>query len=380
MVSSDWYNLDQDNTLGGNNPSILKIPSQKAIKEALNTKQDTLVSGTNIKTINNTSLLGSGNIDIQSGGTVTVDSALSTTSENPVQNKVITGALDDKQDALTAGTDLEIVEGDAPLPTGYTRLQFIQSSGTQYINTGYTMTSDVVEYGITVYGRFGNGASLFGSEYSSSNAKYSGVPYGSSAAGPNIFIGSSGGILSSIFESALWNKYIVKTTSATNGTITLNGEITSFTYASGIQKNLAIYVFANNKDNTAVQKASMKVKSFYIKDNNVLVRNLVAARRESDNAIGMFDTLNNTFYTNAGTDSFIAGEVAPETTGTTIRFTNDSGYITNSAIANMQTTSNLVTSVSSSSTDAQYPSAKLFYDTVGNIESALNTINSGSST
>lgn len=32
------------------------------------TKQDTLVSGTNIKTINNQSLLGSGNIDIQGGG------------------------------------------------------------------------------------------------------------------------------------------------------------------------------------------------------------------------------------------------------------------------------------------------------------------------
>ena len=44
-----------------------------------------------------------------------------------------------------------------------------------------------------------------------------------------------------------------------------------------------------------------------------------------------------------------------------------------------QTTSNLVTSVSSASTDAQYPSAKLFYDTVGDIETALQTINSGGS-
>lgn len=34
----------------------------------LNAKQDTLVSGTNIKTINNESILGSGNIDIQGGG------------------------------------------------------------------------------------------------------------------------------------------------------------------------------------------------------------------------------------------------------------------------------------------------------------------------
>lgn len=36
-----------------------------------NSKQDTLVSGTNIKTINNESLLGSGNISIQGGGTST---------------------------------------------------------------------------------------------------------------------------------------------------------------------------------------------------------------------------------------------------------------------------------------------------------------------
>ena len=47
-------------------------------------------------------------------------------------------------------------------------------------------------------------------------------------------------------------------------------------------------------------------------------------------------------------------------------------------IQNMQTTTNLVTSVSSASTDTQYPSAKLLYDTIGNIESLLNDINSGS--
>lgn len=40
----------------------------------------------------------------------------------------------------------------------------------------------------------------------------------------------------------------------------------------------------------------------------------------------------------------------------------------------LQTKSNLVTSVSSSSTDTQYPSAKLLYDTVGNIEATLDAI------
>jgi len=53
---------------------------------------------------------------------------------------------------------------------------------------------------------------------------------------------------------------------------------------------------------------------------------------------------------------------------------NPNGYLTSSAISNMQTTNNLVTSVSSSSTDSQYPSAKLFYDTIGDIESTINTI------
>lgn len=70
-----------------------------ATKEQVSSKQDQLVSGTNIKTINGQTLLGEGNIEIQGGGTITVDSELSTTSENPVQNKVITNAINGKQDA-----------------------------------------------------------------------------------------------------------------------------------------------------------------------------------------------------------------------------------------------------------------------------------------
>lgn len=45
-----------------------------------------------------------------------------------------------------------------------------------------------------------------------------------------------------------------------------------------------------------------------------------------------------------------------------------------SSLAGKQDIANLVTSVSSSSTDSQYPSAKWAYDTIGDIESAINTI------
>lgn len=44
------------------------------------------------------------------------------------------------------------------------------------------------------------------------------------------------------------------------------------------------------------------------------------------------------------------------------------------ALNNKQDTSNLVTSISSSSTDVQYPSAKCVYDIVGDIESTLDAI------
>lgn len=65
-----------------------------------------LVSGTNIKTINNQSLLGSGNIQIG----FTIDSALSTTSENAVQNKVVKAAIDTKQDIIS---DLATIRSNA---------------------------------------------------------------------------------------------------------------------------------------------------------------------------------------------------------------------------------------------------------------------------
>lgn len=47
------------------NTSDLSKPVSNATQTALNAKQDTLVSGTNIKTINGTGLLGSGNIEIE---------------------------------------------------------------------------------------------------------------------------------------------------------------------------------------------------------------------------------------------------------------------------------------------------------------------------
>lgn len=55
--------------------------------------------------------------------------------------------------------------------------------------------------------------------------------------------------------------------------------------------------------------------------------------------------------------------------------TNDFTNYYKNKIGDKEETSNKVTSISASSTDTQYPSAKCVYDIVGNIETALDTVN-----
>lgn len=78
--------------------------TKNQVDTALAGKQATLVSGTNIKTINGNSILGEGNLVIESGSQITVDDAMSSSSENPVQNKVITAALGNKANSADLAT------------------------------------------------------------------------------------------------------------------------------------------------------------------------------------------------------------------------------------------------------------------------------------
>jgi len=88
--------IDTDTTLSLN--SDIVVPSQKAVKSYLAANyQPTLVSGTNIKTINSTSLLGSGDLSIPS--------TILYNSTTPV---------------LVAGTTNETLIASVPIPTSIT--------------------------------------------------------------------------------------------------------------------------------------------------------------------------------------------------------------------------------------------------------------------
>lgn len=78
-------------------------------------KQATLRSGINIKSINNTSILGAGNISIEGG---TVDPSLSPTSTNAIQNRAVYNALQDKQDKLISGSNIKSIGGTSLLGSG----------------------------------------------------------------------------------------------------------------------------------------------------------------------------------------------------------------------------------------------------------------------
>ena len=87
--------------------------TESEVDTALNNKQDTLVSGTSIKTINNTSLLGSGNISIGGGGS-SVD--IATTWGNPTSDskvpseKLAKDSLDTKANSNHTHTKSEITD------------------------------------------------------------------------------------------------------------------------------------------------------------------------------------------------------------------------------------------------------------------------------
>lgn len=88
------YTAETETAIGGKVDTSTYEAYTAATDTAIQGKQETLVSGINIKTINNNSLLGSGDIHIAAQGVI--DTEMSNTSENAVQNKVIKAYADTK--------------------------------------------------------------------------------------------------------------------------------------------------------------------------------------------------------------------------------------------------------------------------------------------
>lgn len=99
------------------------------LNNALAGKQDTLVSGTSIKTVNNNSVLGSGNITIDSGDTVTYTATVQTGTE---LGKIDINSTETSIYAPTIPAAVSAFTNDAGYLTSYTETDPIFTASAAY--------------------------------------------------------------------------------------------------------------------------------------------------------------------------------------------------------------------------------------------------------
>lgn len=193
------------------------------------------------------------------------------------------------------------------LPDGYTQLEYIQSSGTQYIDTGFKPNQDtrvVTKFDMTQTDAAWR--KLWGSGSGTYNLDFALWNFGTKKLQSYYGKQTNGGVdITGMSLNVDANKNIWKYSGAT-----ITFAKNNFTCA------YSMYIFNVNKDNNSQYlPGMMKLYLFKIYDNDVLVRDFIPCKNSSG-VIGLYDLVNNQFYQNAGTGSFTAGpEVEQEDKG-----------------------------------------------------------------
>lgn len=181
------------------------------------------------------------------------------------------------------------------LPEGYTQLEYIESTGTQYIDTGIKVNQNS---SVEIYGNFTQKAttSIFGAQ-------------------PHFVITStnSGDNYRFRYNNVSFDSTILTTTLSTvslkqNNVIVDNNTLHNFSTATFSSTNNAFLFGRSAADGTPEELSSIRMYYAKIYDGDTLIRCYVACKNASDE-IGMYDTVGRTFYGNSGTGTFTAGPV-----------------------------------------------------------------------
>lgn len=207
---------------------------------------------------------------------------------------------------LSKGTEwiFQFVPGPK-LPSGYTELEYIQSSGTQYIDTGFKPNQDSkIVISMAFLGSVGE--NVLGSRNSSSDAnnRFGIITFGSSSKIGSFF--GSTATQSISLDSSIHNYTLSKAGLSVDGVSYGGAHTASFSCT------YPITLFAWNNGSNGIVKNSSKIVDCKIFSGEVLVRNFIPCKNPSG-AIGLYDTVNNQFYQNAGSGAFIAGPEIPST-------------------------------------------------------------------
>lgn len=191
--------------------------------------------------------------------------------------------------------------GGGILPPGYTQKEYLQSSGAQVINTGYTPQTDIFKAEMRVGWFVESNKSLVDS------SKFNFLKYGSQVywqtMSNNDAYFTNGSTLNNDNDYTL----IIEKTD-TKKIIQIDDRIWNKNNNAVIAAtNAPIYLFAthyqNNGQPWATDREFVTGKCYYCKiyDNDVLVRDFIPAVRDSDSKPGFYDLVTDQFFVNAGT-------------------------------------------------------------------------------
>lgn len=201
------------------------------------------------------------------------------------------------------------------LPSGYRRLEYIQSSGTQYIDTGIIGSYDTRVTADFEILSIGSGTVfVFGSQANNDVRFCLGITSAS------VFRSDYGTEYISGPSAATGTKYKAdknRNVCTINGTA-INSNVQTFTGTTNI------YLFARSY--SSLSYASLKMYGCKIYSNDVLVRDFIPCKNASG-VVGMWDDVNSVFYQNAGSGTFTAG---PEVIGSNRVLVDAKGYDANS--------------------------------------------------
>ena len=197
------------------------------------------------------------------------------------------------------------------LPSEYQQVEYIESTGTQYIDTGYINTDDYKPYKVEVmfqYTDITKKGFVFGTVQDTSN--FNPLTFGIDISNNAWLFGHYGTSGTSIrFGVIDTNKHKIEYVFKEGiylDNVLVDSTVEQASTSSNSSKKIAL--FGRIKDNTIelIPYLKMYYCKFY-EENGVLVRNFIPCYRKSDNVIGMYDTVNDVFYTNAGTGTFKKG-------------------------------------------------------------------------
>ena len=297
------------------------IPTSKNyVDNALALKQDKIAASDTTMVLTNTGTAG----EYETQGIYDATGSYATQSDALVDaitmNAAVQNAIDSEFQCVEWDENNECLLMDVfgtpqqqILPNGFTALEYLESTGTQYIDTGITPTNEtglMVKFNKYALARTGCSSDqvVVGSVRSSESA--SDRLYVNPASRLYLVFAQSFSDDNAIYGSYSYDTdYDVSINYKNNRKRFVNGLtakdiITTF---SGPSVNL--YLFAGSRPQSANWYFCGRIYYLQITEGTNIVRNFIPARRDSDGVLGMYDTVTNTFFTNNGTGEFIGGPV-----------------------------------------------------------------------